>query len=300
MARKSSGCRDQLIAGLPWSVAWPAVERHLVRVLRSRVPAGVETADVIQETAVRLLASRSHPEDAEQLFQLSTRIAINLAIDLTRRSWLVAWQPLTTDVVSAQDVESEVVSRAELAALCRDVSEGRVDLAGLQAEAVGDSQSSAAAKSRRYRARKRLVRWTDRLAGGLALPRLRWLLNGAAATAALIPAVVPMVYPPPTGSARPATSAPYRSVMEATESVYATEEPDEAPGASGGPLVREVSRPETAGASYRRDLKIGDPGRGGAETGTRDYPPEAPPDHLVCIRQVSPLPDTCAPHPLRS
>ena len=182
---------EPLIGGRAWAELWPDVERHLYRVLRFRVPPGVECADVIQETAARLFARGSSFATDVEVFRFSTRIAVNLAIDLTRRSALVAWQPLLRDVPSSQDVESEVLSRAELAELCRDVAAGRIDLTGLAADPEDETPASSALKSRRYRVRKRLVRWSDRLAGGLLVPRLRWALGGLATTAALAPAFVP-------------------------------------------------------------------------------------------------------------
>lgn len=297
MARKRS---EPLLGGLPWSDLWPRVEDHLRRVLRFRVPAGVDSADVIQETAARLFARAPSLATEVDVFRFATRMAVNVATDLRRRASIVGWQPLLGDVPASQDLESEVLSRAELEELCREVAAGRIDLNGLTAD-PDDQSSPSALKSRRYRARKRLVRWSDRIAGGFLLPRIRWLLSGLAATAALAPAFVPGQIPwssqPPAERIEQRLSRPQGPVVPivrwtegASISPHGREKPGRAPAAH--PSERDS-------AVYTPDLDVRGPGGAGAETGNREYPPEAQPDHIVCVRQISPLPDTCAGHPLR-
>lgn len=291
---------EALIGGRTWEELWPQVEEHLRRVLRFRLPPGVDRADVIQETATRLFASRGASfTTEEEVFQYATRIAMNLAIDLTRRSALLAFQPIVGDLPSPQDVEGEVVSRAELTAICHDAAAARIDLMDLATES-DTSAASSALKSRRYRARKRLSRWSDRLAGGMLLPRLRWLLGGMAATASLAPAFIPgglqapfgvpdqsKQIAPATQRARPAAE-PAEHVMVARPTAQATTRaaPTSPPTGPDAPV-------------YRGAVDVSGPAWTGAGAGEREYPPEAQPEHLACARGISPLPDTCVPHPLR-
>lgn len=297
VARKAA---EVQIGGRTWEELWPQVEDHLHRVLRFRIPPEVDRADVIQETAARLFASRGASLTTEvEVFQYSTRIAMNLAIDLTRRSGLVAFQPIVGDLPSGQDVESEVVARAELTAVCRDAAAARIDLTALTADVADTPAASSALKSRRYRARKRLSRWSDRLAGGVLLPRLRWLLGGMAATATLAPAFVPGIIQAPfqmpnQGKQIPAaaqrlvpavaSAAPFASAGAASQGMRSG---GHAPPAQPDPPV------------YRAAVEVSGPAWTGADAGEREYPPDAEPEHLACARRFSPLPDTCLPHPLR-
>lgn len=278
---------------IDWDGLWPEVERHLKRVLRFRLPAGSEPADVIQETAARLHVAGHSVRCREDVLQLATRVAINISIDLQRRSRVVAWSPLTTDVRASDDVEREVVARAELTEICRRMSVTPEELDRLlHCEAPEDRTASA--KSRRYRSRQRMRRIRDALGGLVGIPRWHWLLGGAAAAVSLVPSATSPLVPSDVHHAESV-----RSTNAEERSGRAIEEPVRYPDLprrpSQGPQIAGL---EERGSTYKSQFRVQAPNGAGLEKGTGEHP-GGQPSHLACVRNVAPLSDTCVPHPLR-
>lgn len=296
MSKKSAVAPEPLIGGMPWSAIWPGVEKHLNSVLRSRLPFGSDRSDVVQETAVALFKSRKPMKGSRDVIKVATRIAVNMSIDQGRRSQVVSWCPLTQDVADHQDVEREVLSRFDAAALKKEAARTAIDLSAFELEPVAGTPDSSAIRSSRYRARQKLKRWREGLGGALAFPKLRWLLGSVAATATLVPSAVPFVghhFAPPPATAAPSRLTDTGTWASATTGAPLPAEPGIAPSASGASIGPIEASP--AGPTYRPQLKISGPAGTGAEKGTKEYPPEDPPDHVICLTGLTPLPDVCPP-----
>jgi len=156
---------------------------------------------------------------------------------------------------------------------------------------------SPAVRSRRYRARKKLRLWREGLGGVFGLRPLRWLIAAAAATAT----APSLLYVPPGQD-------PLREQNHTQVEAF--------PGSAGPrllPLGGGAGRQEPSRRSppavdsrqselrcpvYRRQIKVAGPAGTGVEKGAREYPPEEPPPHLVCVRNITPAPDLCVPKPL--
>ena len=285
---------ERLLGGVPWTTAWPGIEVHLRRVLRSRVPPGLDVSDLIQETAVRLLRRANPLSSPDDAARMATRIAINLAIDQGRRSRRISWCALTRDIADGRDLEDQVLSRIDNTEMRDHAARADIDLEVFESSGSTGRADSPAVRSRRYRARKKLRLWREGLGGAFGLRPLRWLVAAAAATAAA-PSVL---YVPPE-------QAPLREQNHTQVEAF--------PGSAGPRLLplgggtgwQEPSRrpppavdsrqSELRGPVYRRQLKVAGPAGTGVEKGTREYPPEEPPPHLVCVRNITPAPDLCVP-----
>jgi len=298
VSKKSSSGSAAMSGGSGWHDFWPEAEGHLKKVLRFRLPAGSEAADVIQETAARIHRSGLSLACRDEVLQLATRIAMNIAVDLQRRSRLLSWSPLTSDVRSADDVEREVIAKDQLNELCRRMSTTPEELERLfRCESPDDR--SASAKSRRYRTRQRLRRMRDVLGGFAAIPKMRWLLGGVVAAASVLPPATSSLHFPLEHPAGPTgvSYSPADPPSETSETAPRFEDgayPDKPAPADAPPRARSGSRPPT----YKSQVEVRAPGGAGAEKGSREYP-DGPPPHLACVRNVAPLPDTCIPHPMR-
>lgn len=278
-----------------WPDLWPDVACHLARVLRFRMPVGCESADVIQETAARLHACGRKFESREEVLRFATRIAINISVDLQRRSRVLSWSALSDDVPGLDDVEREVVAKAQLAELCRQMSLTPGELERLVGCESAEDRTSAG-KSRRYRSRQQLRRLRDALGGLVGVPSWRWLLGGVAAVASVVPPALsnPMTAQAPAQAARlsmspEAAPAVARSVDSAAPGPREFEPRSEAPG-----HARAVAPDST----YRSQVKLQAPNGAGLEKGQREHP-GGEPSYLACVRNIAPAPDACVPHPLR-
>lgn len=295
MANKHRRPPGAQLGGVDWDDIWPEVEDHLQRVLRFRLPAGSEPADVIQETAARIHRSGDSPACREEVLQLATRIAINISIDLQRRSHVVAWSMLAEDVRAPDDVEREVVARAMLSEICTQMSVTPEELERLlHCESAEDRTASA--KSKRYRLRQRIRRIRDAFGGLVGIPKWRWLLGGVVATVSVVPPAVSLRLP---------SDVPTPSTALVSD---ATERHRPAPPVDGQTADVQSSELKGNGSTHRQSgqrsptynsqLKVQAPNGAGVEKGRREYP-EGPPPHIACVRNIPPIPDTCLPHPLR-
>lgn len=253
--------------------------------------------DVIQETATRIHRGGYALGEHDAAMRLATRIAINISVDLQRRSRVLSWSQMPDDIAAPDDVERTVVARGQLAALCERMSMTPDELERLISCEPQDRTASA--KSRRYRSRQRLRRVRDTLGGLVGIPKLRWFLGGAFAAASVLPAGV--VIPFPSNLPSPAAVREQSADPEPVQAPY-----DRIAGSAGSGSTRErpvrasTPTPPTAERSpaYESQLEIWAPNGAGAEKGTREYPDGSPP-HVACIRQAGPLDDVCVPHPLR-
>ena len=299
MARKSQAGDRALLAGEEWGRIWPPLAEHLYRVLRRRVPSGLDPAELVQETAFRMLRSAKTFANADHVAKEATTIALNLATDARRRSRLVISCPMPHNITSSDDVEAQVVLSEQWASLRRHAAMKSVDLYALVDPSSDPDSRTEAAKSRRYRARKLLRDWREAAGAALALPRLRWLIGGAAAAATFAASPL-MPFGPALEPDRPSaeTVKQARHLPAAALGHVALLEP----ALRGSPP--SVASIETAasgrqGPTYRSQIELRGPGGTSVEKGTREYPPDAQPKPLACVRQEGPVSEFCVPHPLR-
>lgn len=301
MRQRSEGS-DPLIAGEPWSRLWPDLAAHLLRVLCRRVPTGTDPAEVVQETAFRILRSSKTFVDADHVAKEATRIAINLATDARRRSRLIALGPMPADLRATEDVEQQVAVAQQWDSLQRQAALMSIDLKALVDPSIDADSRTEAAKSRRYRARKLLREWREAAGAALALPKLRWLLGGATAAATFVAS--PLLPFPSEVPDRPALSSPADAVPgDVRLTTDAASAADVSAGSSIGPVIAPTASaapPPPKRPTYRPQIEIRGPAGAGADKGTREYPPDDQPTHVACVRQeASPVPELCLPHPLR-
>jgi DNA-directed RNA polymerase specialized sigma24 family protein len=210
---------------------WPVVAADLARWLARRGVPGQEVADVVQETAVRLLRRWEELDHDHPLDALARVVALNLWRDQVKaasaREVCVAALPEP----SVEHVEREVVARAEMA----DVLAGFAGLPEAQRElirtAVAEALTGAEPARRGAAFRMALMRARRALAARLTgIAALLWPRRRGAgpdvAAATTVAVVVALVIAGPF-----APFAPYRE-----------------PPAAAPPLARPVERVAPAGA----------------------------------------------------
>ena len=282
-----------------WVSSWPEAREAVHRVVRGRLPVGVDPEDVSQQVAVRLLGAGEGAPPADRLSFWSIRVARNLVADLYRGKTLALSEiPFQPD----SDVEAVVMTRLR----CEAASEAyrslsTADRVALADPARPDKPLSNSTKLRRGRARRVLRERAQRTVGGAALlPRLRWLVGSAGTAAALVPFCFGLPTPggrPGVPQVEPPTG---RDVARLGISSDLGFQSVQAPPRPAG----AVARPAAADAGRKarrlwREAHVDVPGRGRAGYENHQPPPEGGDPPLVCLRNLRPADDVCVEHPLR-
>lgn len=289
-----------------WVDSWPALEKVLGRVAGKRLPAGCDVRDATQHVA-EALASRpgefaSHDAIARYAITVARNYVTRMYRIRDRDAQLVSM--LAAD--SSEDVERSVINRLRLECLESLVAE----LNDKDRFAFGDPKGEQerlqpAVRTRRSRLRSRLRdEVAKKIGGAIIFPRLRWFIAPVAAGSVIAPSVLPLVELPSPPESRPSatqthdevdpaeTVAIHIALPLASGPIGRAETPE--PSETADPMPRPSPR-----SGYTRLAGARGPGGAGAEAGTRQPPPEAGPQPLLCLSGTEPLPPPCVARPLK-
>ena len=184
----TTAAENSIDVATAWAVARPRVRAAVAA--RGAQPADAD--DVVQEVAVRALASDRQFRSEEHFVRWCCRVAINLRIDAVRRARRIA-PPLDADAPGIADTARDAERRMALDRLATVINELAPEEQRLLFEATPtDSRRDAVRLAvRRHRLRARLAAMVDGLAGAFAF--VRHVSRRTPASARLSVAAVPVV-----------------------------------------------------------------------------------------------------------
>ena len=281
---------------------WPEVEARLRSMLRRRGVRHHDIDEVVQETAARVISTRVHYDDADDLFRWASVVGGRLAIDVHRRGARFSDEELP-DRPDPVDVAMAAEHRVVLGAVRTRLPElskrdQEMLLSSFHDEAARGRRESVRIAVARHRARNRLRLLLDGLAGGAILSWIRrnrlWsapadaISYAAAPTAASLFITVSALTGVAADQSNAAAVLPKPAaqlVAVPSDSITPVEDPADAPAPSG----RETP-PQSAPRSPAPplvedpDVTIDEGGLGQTRAGTRDKQES---DHFVCLTSPS-------------